>query len=306
MLFRSLVDVSSGSLIRYGAGTVWGMYGKVGIGGERQEFYAYLGSNKNGLQYFYSHLAGSSLSCGGRFFYYGPAQYFGKLDAEDVTNRFSSSFTLQWDVTPDLSIGIEPTIDGVGFSSFGYFSLQPFFTKKEYVPLGSNSELGISARGFWYPIIDAIKMEVSGYVHFGITETVMLAGKASICSSPFTLSTPNSFDLYYTENMSVRSGYLREELQFSNVGFVGAELCWDFFEYFRLPMLHIKTQTFVFTDIAKDLSAAVEKTNETLFDAYGMGLRILFDNPIIANFTFSYGIDTLGDGRFLFSGTAEY
>ncbi|HKL85299.1 MAG TPA: hypothetical protein VJ861_03090, partial [Treponemataceae bacterium] len=40
-----IVSVSPGYFMRYGGGSVWGMYGLIGIGGARQSLYAYAGYN---------------------------------------------------------------------------------------------------------------------------------------------------------------------------------------------------------------------------------------------------------------------
>ncbi|HKL86664.1 MAG TPA: hypothetical protein VJ861_10075, partial [Treponemataceae bacterium] len=181
--------------------------------------------------------------------------------------------------------------------------LQPFFNKKMYLPLGSDSEYGFSARGFWYPVINVIKTQATGYFRIGITEDIMFAAKGSLGASPFVLSAPISFDLYYTEDRAVRSGYLREELEFSNFGFASAEFRYNFFSYRIPPLFDVNTHVFAFTDLATNMD--VGRDFEFL-DAFGVGFRILFQNPIFAYFTISYGINNLGDGRFFFCGTAGY
>ncbi|HHU36872.1 MAG TPA: hypothetical protein GXZ47_06545 [Treponema sp.] len=312
---RTLVlTLSSGYLMRYSGGNAWGMYGAVGLGGERQSLYGYAGYNKNGFRYMYSHFAGSPLSFGGSLFYYGPGEYSGKCDTEKKANRFSGSVILQGALTPDLTIGIEPVVDGFGFSFSGYFSLQPFFTKKKYISFGSESELGIDVRGFWYPVVEVVKAETSGYFRFGITPKVTVAVKGSLGVSPFDLPGPTTFDLYYTEDRTIRSGYSFNDLSFSNFAFASAELRYDFFEYRIPPMFDVGMQVFAFTDIARSPHSLMEmgdlvhlgKGSLEVFDAYGIGLRILFNNPVFAYFTLSYGINHHGDGRFLFCGTAGY
>lgn len=298
-----VVIVSSGYFMRYGGGNAWGMYGKVGISGERQEIYAYAGYNKSGIKYLYSHFEGSPLSLGANLFYYGPGDYYGKLDTEEISNRFSAAVLLEWAFTPDLTVGIEPGIEGVGFSSKGYFSLQPFVSKKEYLSVGSDSEYGFDLRGFWYPVIVAAKTELTGYLRLGTFVQSTLAVKGSIGNAPLRLAAPVAFDLYYTEDRSVRSGYLRDELQFSNFSFASAELRYDFYAYKIPPMFDVSAQAFIFTDVANNMDAGLDLE---VLDAYGLGLRVLFKNPVFAYFTFSYGVNHKGDGRFLFCGTAGY
>jgi len=41
-------------------------------------------------------------------------------------------------------------------------------------------------------------------------------------------------------------------------------------------------------------------------DAFGGGLRVLFDNPVFAYFTLCYGINHSGDGRFIFAATKGF
>lgn len=296
-----VVTVSSGFFMRYGGGNAWGMLGKVAISGERQSLYAYAGYNRNGLSYLHSRVGGSPLALGGSLFYFGPGEYSGKLDTEDLGNRFSSVFTSGWSFTPDLFVAIAPTIDGFGFSSGGIFSLQPYVRQRKYLSVGRNSESGFELRGFWYPSFDVVKGEGGGYLRVGFSNKLVFAIKASAGYSPFDvpdLPLEAYFDLYYIEDNNVRSGYSLNELIASDYVLGSTELRYNFLEFKIPPIFDVTTQAFVYTDVAR--------LANNFRDAYGLGLRILFENPVFAYFTFSYGINHEGKGRFLFCGTAGY
>lgn len=300
-----VVTLSSGYFMRYGGGSIWGMFGKVAISGKRESFYAYGGYNRNGISYLHSNIGGSPLALGGKLFYFGPGEYPGKLDNADVENRFSGTFTAGWSFTPDTFFGIDSTVDGFGFSSNGTFSLQPYVTQRKYLPFGSNSECGLELRGFWYPSYEAAKGESSGYLRAGITKKATVAIKGSAGYSPFDLPADACFDLYYTEDKNVRSGYSLGELIASDYVLGSAEVRYNFLELRIPPILNVTAQAFVYMDVAKTVVEDEACENDFL-DAYGAGLRILFDNPVFAYFTFSYGVNHEGNGRFLFCGTAGY
>ncbi len=300
-----VITLSPGFFTRFGGGNAWGMFGKVGICGERQSLYAYAGYNRNGISYLHSRVGGSQLGLGGKLFWYGPGEYPGSLDGYDAENRFLGALTALWSLTPDACIGVEPTVEGFGLSSGGVFSLQPFITLRKYVSRGHDSESGLELRGFWYPSTESVKGEIGGYLRAGFTARTTVAFKGSAGYSPTDLPGEALFDLRFTEDRNVRSGYSRGELAASDFVLGSAEARWDFLETRIPPIVNLTAQAFVFADAA---SVGVDglSPGSAFRDAYGLGLRVLFDNPVFAYFTLSYGINHEGSGRFIFCGTAGY
>lgn len=300
-----VINVTTGFLTRFGGGGIWAMYGKVAMGGRRDALYLYAGYNKSGIRYLQSHVGGSPVILGGSLFYVGPGDYPGKSDGQDVENRFAASITTGWAITPDLSIGIEPTVEGFGFSSGGLLSVQPFISQRILVQTGHQSEGGVNLRLFWYPEHTGVKGEGSVYARLGITKRLTFAVKGSGGYSSTKIPEEALFDLYYTEDANVRSGYSQQELRAADYVLASAEVRFTVLETYIPPILNCVVQPFVFVDASQTLSST-KVGDKDFFDAYGLGVRVLLNNPVFAYFTFSYGVNNEGDGRFLFCGTAGY
>jgi hypothetical protein len=297
-----IVSVTPGFFLRFGGGKAWGMFGKAALGGDRATVLAYGGYNKNGFEYMHSRVGGIPLALGGRFFYYGPGGYDGKYDGNGE-NRFEAAALTGWYVDPDLMVGLDAGVNGFGPGSAGLFSLQPFVAWRKYLRPGTESDCGGVVRAFWYPEPETYKTEASLYTHAGFSDktVVALTGSGGYSASALPQT---AFDLFYTEDRNVRSGYPIEELTASRYVLASAELRYDFLAFKVPPAFDCTVQGFAFFDAAK--LEVLPGAGGGFVDAAGGGLRLLFDNPVFAYFTFSYGINHDGDGRFLFCGTAGY
>jgi len=110
----------------------------------------------------------------------------------------------------------------------------------------------------------------------------------------------SSFDLCLTEDRSIRSGYSAEVLNVPSFALDSLEIRQSVVSFTVPPAFNCNVQLYGFSDFAV-------MSGETRFaDAYGSGVRMLFDNPVFAYFSFSYGINHNGAGRFLFCGTAGF
>ncbi len=299
-----VVSVTEGFLLRFGGGGIWAMAGKAALFGDRASLLVYAGYNKSGFRFMHSDVGGTPLALGARLFYYGPGEYDGKY-AGSRENRFYGALTAGWYLTSDLLLGVDGACDRFGFSSSGLFSLQPFAIYQQYLAAGTGSEWGGEARGYWYPDLDMSKGDLTAWVHAGFTGKTVLALSGSVGFSPDELPPDAGFDLYYTEDRNVRSGYAIGELVATDYALASVELRHDFLTFKFPPAFPCIVQGFAFCDVAMVDPVIGEKTDDTL-DAYGAGVRILFENPVFAYFTFTYGVNHEGDGRFIFCGTAGY
>ena len=329
-----LISVSPGFFLRFGGGNAYGIFGKDCIGGERASFRAYAGWNRNGVNYTHYRVADLPLVLGGSLFWYGPGKNTSLTDAAGNSipaNRAEAVETLGWFVQPNILAGIdiseaadcfpkETTTDAASDSSlFGntLFSIQPFISWNAYLipgdpnKYGNESNLGCDARLIIFPALFAIKGEASGFVHWRILSGTTLAFEAAGGAATDAVS----FDLFSTEDRSVRSGYTQEELSSGSFLYSSFELRQRIFAFTILPMFPCIVQAFLFGDVAGFTPAGTAIISDTgseisdqvnYADAWGAGLRILFDNPVFAYFTFSYGLNHNGEGRFLFCGTAGY
>lgn len=293
-----VVSLSTGFFKRFGGGNAWGKFGMANLGGHRQSLDIFFGYNKNGASYLFSNAGRSRFLAGGEFFYYGPGDLNGTLDYEKTENKFLVRAKAGFELFPDCTVVLEPTYEGFGFSSRGLFSLQPVFSLKKYINSGYQSCADFSVRGFCYPAEGALKAEESASVKYGISRYFQLALKESAGASFTDIPDNAGFDLYYAEDRSIRSGYSRRQLTADDFAFASFELRSDFLSFSVPPIIDATVQAFGFADIAK--------TKDDVLDAYGLGLRLLFKNPVFAYFTFSYGVNREGSGRFLFCGTAGF
>jgi hypothetical protein len=100
----------------------------------------------------------------------------------------------------------------------------------------------------------------------------------------------------------VRSGWDREDLYADRFAFGSFELR---LRPLILPLggiFRLSVSPFGFVDFAysgRDGALAA-------YDAYGAGLRLGFENPIFAYFTFAYGWNRDGSGRFTMTGSAGF
>jgi hypothetical protein len=166
------------------------------------------------------------------------------------------------------------------------------------------NDAGADLRAFLFPAMETAKGEVSGFIHCRILPDTMVAMKGAGGMSLGAVS----FDLLRAEDRSVRSGYTGEELRASSFAFASVELRQQIFAIRIPPGFDCTAQAFGFCDTAV-LNRSMESAGKTateFVDAYGLGLRILFDNPVFAYFSFSYGINHEGSSRFMFCGTAGF
>jgi len=328
------VSVSPGFFWRFGGGNAYGVFGKDCIGGKRASFRIYAGWNQNGMSYTNSHIAGLPLVAGASLFLYGPGENTTLTDAAGnniAANRLEATETVGWFIQPDILIGIDISEavdlfqDTTTKSEVSngilpidtLFSIQPFFSWNSYsIPhdpnrYGNESDSGFLARFCLFPVLPAAKGEASGFLHWRILPETTLACKASIGAATRAVS----FSLFSVEDRSIRSGYTRDELSTSAFLYSSLELRQKITTILILQVFPLTLQTFLFSDMAGFIPAGT-----TIFaspednlqhqlqyaNAWGAGLRILFDNPVFAYFTFSYGLNHEGKGRFLFYGTAGF
>ncbi|HNY18127.1 MAG TPA: hypothetical protein PKL75_11775 [Treponemataceae bacterium] len=307
-----VVSVTEGFFGRFGGGGIWAMAGKAGLFGDRASALFWAGYNRNGFSVLHSDVGGTPLALGARLFYYGPGDYDGKT-AGSRENCFYGALSAGWYLGPDLLVGIDGALDHFGPSSTGLFSLQPCVFLNRYIAWGAKSAWGGEARGYWYPDLEMTKADCTAHARAGFTEKARVALSGSVGYSADDLPTDACFDLYYAEDRSVRSGYSTDELIGSRYALASAELRYDFLSFKVPPAFPCTVQGFLFSDVAAidpadcDADGGADSSAASgPLDAYGLGARVIFDNPVFAYFTFTYGVNHEGDGRFIFCGTAGY
>ncbi len=299
-----VVSVTEGFFGRYGGGGYWAMVGRDALFGDRASLRVYGGYNRNGVSFMHHDVAETPFALGGSLFWYGPGDYDGKTEGSG-SDRFFGALTAGRYFSSDLFVGVDAARDGFGPNSPGLFSLQGYFRLTRFVELGAGSDWTGEARGFWYPDLAMTKGELDWVFHLRPTKRTCLALSASSGLAADGLPVDAGFDLYYAEDRSVRSGYRVPDLLARRYSLVSAEARRELFSFRVPPAFPCSVEGFAFADVALVDPVLGGKRDEPL-DAYGLGARVLFDNPVFAYFTFTYGVNREGDGRFIFCGTAGY
>jgi len=302
-----VVTVSPGFFWRFGGGGIYGMVGKDGLGGDRASVRLYAGWNRNGIKYVHYNVGDSSFVLGGSLFYLGPGKNRGTTITRGTGNTgvpLEVALTTGYFINPGLLAGVDGSVflpDALPNSN-SLFSIQPFLEYRKYlVPgdpnrYGNESDVGFDVRGYVYPTLSAEKGEASAFIHGRVLgkTTIAIKGAGGISKGD------GSFDLFLTEDRNIRSGYQAENLTVPSFVFGSAEIRQSLFSFTVPPAFNCNVQLFGFSDVA------VISGETSFVDAYGAGARILFDNPVFAYFSFSYGVNHDGAGRFLFCGTAGF
>lgn len=311
-----VITVTEGFLHRFSGGNAYGMYGLEGLGGKRSSIYAYAGWNLWGVSYAHENLFNNGVIAAFSFASYD--LFPSLLPYNEYTHKMQGSVHLGKYLTPDIGVTLFSRILFTPLmSSFNeaYFSLGPVIRvhRDEFVPFDFLWNMETSA--LWFMNQSSYQIESSWAMQKKIAKDYFaeknlgqeLTFAASLNGGYENKTAPEAvaFNLYSTDDRSVRSGYDKEELLCTSYAFFSSELRFNIMSFKIPPAFSCIPQIFIFTDIAFiEKKNALGKYNFT--DAYGGGLRLLLDNPIFAYFTFSFGWNHEGNGRFVFSATGGY
>jgi hypothetical protein len=309
-----IIEVTEGFLMRFGGGNAYAMFGQVGLGGERQEVRAYGGWNQNGLAYAHHRLGGLPLLLGGSLFYYGPgggANSAGLPELSENTRPLAGTITTGLYGGPDFQGGfgmdaIFPLEEGSPawiFSAGPYLSYNPIFpAAKGNRPITAN----VNLKGFWYPQYQSGKALAAAALHIPLPLSLEWSLLGSGGGAPEGLPGFGLFNLYEgltlngCEGGGIRSGEDRETLMTRFYALGSTEMRYTALDRTIARIVRMKLILFAFAEGARLFD------KDAWTDAFGAGLRLHFDNPIFAWFSFSYGWTHEGRGRFIFSGAAGF
>lgn len=283
-----LIQVTDGFRLRFGGGNAYGMFGIKNLGGDGHSFMATAGFNIVEFRYRDETLSSTN-------FYWGLDSVYNYLD-----NNAGLQGYLGYRLTPDLRFSLGCGVDYID-SELIYPSLSPVFIYNTIFQLSGNRLLRVGIKGgLGINLINSTfsyKREVYFKGKVDLIENFLLAiriGGGLLDKDP----SDRVFDLYSDTNRSIRSGYLKEELTPLEYILGNGELRYSFPLISPSPILNIRTSLFIYSDVGF--------VTRVLKDAYGIGGRIYFDNPVFTGFTFSYGWNRDGHGRFLFCGTMGF
>ena len=308
-----IITVQTGFFWRFGGGNAYGVFGKAGIGGKRLEVLSYAGWNKNGVSVLYEHVFDSPFIFESSLAWNGPASLFQADTASRVYAQLASGIF----INPDIRLCIEFD-DTAAFSTdapINELCISPYIQIQKYF---SKTVTALStARLYAYPFstekaVGGEAVTALNWTSF-VPVTFALCGAAGISSSHtntfFNLgmhdstlseaSFPDRIVRSGTTTARSNSPYSKAFCADSYI-FASGEIRWNALTFTVPPAFTIELQPFIFTDMA------LLGTAPLYTDAFGGGLRVLFDNPVFAYFTLCYGINHSGNGRFIFAETKGF
>lgn len=294
-----LIQVQSGFFPRFGGGGYYGVYGCAGLGGKRMEVLGFAGWNLNGVSWKYENAFNLPLILGTSLFWDGPAAFVESENYSSVNGLLTAGFFMGADnrfcidLTSGYSFGKDFMTENI--------TIKPYFESKKFFSENLISEFCTQAifqpfyNVFYFRAWDSVYSVNWSPVH-SITLASSLGagiGNNNLFENNNGLSSNSCFS-----NMIIRSGYSQDELIGSEYLYSSLESRWNATTVSFSPVVKMKIQPFAYMDLAV--------IDEEIREAVGGGIRLLLDNPIFAYFTFSYGVNFEGQGRFIFTATKGY
>jgi hypothetical protein len=310
-----IIKVKEGFFWRFGGGKIYGVFGKDNLGGKNKSFRVYAGYSCNGLYLRDDSFLGSNFLLGSGIFYEnnGP----GASDNRMYHSVFVSLFT-GYRFLPDWVLGLDTKAQYFNFSrrdgnnAFWDFILNPQLRGLVYLGNPSNPVCirPVLEGYFYFPIVKNSRCNISFQGSLGINLPFLRRNSLNLQFSTgwsFTgLPDRYFFDLRNTPDRSIRSGYPEDDLLCERYILLNLEYRLKIAGFFIRPIFNTEIEIFIFTDLgwAADYPHTPDKSE--FKDAYGFGLRLIFDSPVFSYFSFSYGWNREGKGRFVFTSTKGF
>lgn len=308
-----LIKIKEGFPYRFGGGNAYGMFGMENLWGKRKRFNVAAGYNLAGGTFVDENFLNRNLILGSSLFYSN--QGFESSKLTDY-NRLDAKVLAGIRPHPDLLIGLD-----FGGRLFSYTEIFGDMTDQflgdrdrrdilispyiEYKISGIHLEAGSGiCRAQQGDITASMFLKAAGkYELFrGHSINLQVSGGSAVSALPY----PDKFDLYATEDLSIRSDQEILELLADQFFLTNFEYRFHLLKFFVPPFLNIVLGGFLYSDLGWTSEYGEDLFEKDLKDAYGAGIRLLFDNPVFAYFSFSYGINRYGKGRFIFTATGGF
>ncbi|MBP7901541.1 MAG: hypothetical protein KA015_01865 [Spirochaetes bacterium] len=313
-----LITVTDGYRNRFGGGDAYAFFGIDNIKGKRKYLRIYAGYNYAGVKYS-DHLFLD------KDFLLSIEAYYLKSDRQLKNlvryNSADASFAAGYRISPDLSVSLKHRAkfmdisyqnSGEGISENKNHSVTQFFSFNIENNLSWKIGNGIfhfgieitpelikpdsKTVGEKYSAKSKLKYDLES-----ISFNSQISGGLLKGQSAFS----DEFNMYCTPDLSIRSGYEPRELIGRKFGMINNEIRFNAVSGMIGSLIDTNLSLFLFND-AGVVSKKNQSSDNKIYDAYGMGCRILFNAPVFAYFSFSYGFNRKKNGRFIFSGTAGF
>jgi hypothetical protein len=317
-----LVTVTEGFRYRFGGGNAYGMFGMDDIAGRRASFRLFGGYNLVGGYLRHEQLWRRPIVMGLAAMYRSSALTGSPLGDY---RSFEATATAGYRLHPDWLLAVDstalharhtrvadPFVPGfVGSPSQSTFILSPrllYAFRTDLNPIASGTQAlfqanlhlpdgGGAAQVSWL-------VRLAGKYRFWPKHSLNLQLAAGGASGPLPLL--QRFDLYSTPDFAIRAGRPPEALVAENIALCNAEYRLSFARFFVAPFFNVQIDGFLYSDLGLAAASGQSIRSGPLQDAYGGGLRLNFDSPVFAYFSFSYGTDRFGNPRFVFTGTSGF
>ena len=314
-----LISVTDGYRNRFGGGDAYAFFGIDNIKGKRKYFRIYAGYNYAGAKYSDHLFFDKDLLLSIEAYYIKSDRQLKNLVRY---NSADASFCAGYRFSPDFSILLKHRAKFMDISYQNY---------EEGIIENKNK----SVTQFFSSIIENNKnwKIPGGIFYFGIEiipELIKPNGK-SISKKYFAKSKlkyelesisfnsqisggllhgnsafSDEFNLFCTPDLSIRSGYEPLELIGKKFVMINNEIRFNAVSGLIGSLIDTNLSLFLFNDEGVVSKKENQSSNNKLYDAYGTGCRILFNAPVFAYFSFSYGFNREKNGRFIFFGTAGF
>lgn len=295
-----IISVRKGFLMRFGGGAVYGMFGRVALGGNRNKLLGYAGYNKSGLSYLDENVAGIPLVLGAGLFTNVPQAL-----CEKENYKLESNLKTGFYIAPDFCIGNDiKFIFDFGKSKETEFNLDYLLSPYIFLKLFHSEKVfsTTEVRSYNYILQNAHSIEAAYTINCSPAKKFNLAVLLSCGFSKDTkINLQKDSQPFYEQpglgNRAVRAGYKEEELLTDTYCLCTFEGRFKAASFSIPPCFPCQLVPYVFTDLA--FTENYGKAPQ-LLDAFGLGIQLNMENPVFAYFNFSYGINHFGKGKFTF------
>ncbi|MFH1825574.1 MAG: hypothetical protein ABH873_10205 [Candidatus Firestonebacteria bacterium] len=315
-----LIKTKEGFLYRFGGGKIYGMFGMDNLDGKRKSFKVFLGTNPTGIEFIDESFLESHFLMGAK------AHCFNIFDSPVANYQlFKASFLSGYFIHSDIFLGLDfflkcmkileissnITPEFLGGLERNDIVISPNFSFKSYEETSlAQFEFNINGRvNFILPLKESeskISYIVRGAAKMKFSEEHSVNLQVSTGGANETLPYMEKFNLYDTQDISIRGGYNALDLLVDRFLLINTEWRFCLAKFFVPPFFNTRIEGFIYLDNGWIGKIGEEKYLTNYYDGYGPGIRLLFDNPVFAYFSFSYGTNLSGQTRFIFTGTAGF
>lgn len=302
------------TLHRFMPGLYWLQYGIDGINNQRKGFRITAGWNKLEAEIFHQNFANKNI-------YLSFLADYNNLFPQLINNEDGNSsikFSTGYYFSPDFLLATDFKLqrfyssDFIAYSDYEDtgISITPYFTlTKQFLKLNQSSGM-INTTFSYYPFISTFSTSSRITANLNLFSNLQLGFLISGGYATPDMPTYGVFDLFSTQDNSIRSGYTKDELLALTYVLSSMELRYDFLQLFLTKSQKLSFQGFLFIDYAKILPSnknlIISQGQLNNANAFGGGIRIKLHHPLMIFLSFNYGFNTNGSGRFVFTATAGY